>query len=72
MTNKALKCPNIETTGIPLGSINAAPGSNYGQLSHQLNKRFSPQFLFQVTRETPDAICKKLNRMLETCVIYVP
>jgi hypothetical protein len=72
MGHSALRCPDIQTTGIPIGSIPAAPGSNYGQLMHQMNKKFSPQYLYRFTRETPDSICKKLNRMAQTYVIYVP
>lgn len=72
MSNKALQCPDIRNTGIPLGSINAAPGSNYGQFMHQLNKKFNPQFLSMVARECTDSICKKLNKMAQHYVIYVP
>jgi hypothetical protein len=64
-----LKCPDIEATGIPLGTISAAPGSNYNQFIHQFEGKFAKKSLLRSNRETPETICKRLNRLLETAVI---
>ena len=67
-----LRCPTIEVTGIPLGVDHTAPGNCFSKLVHQFKNRFSSQKLIYATRETPDAICRRLNRMLETSVIITP
>ncbi len=67
-----LRCPTIEATGIPLGLDHMSPGHSFSKFAHQFKSRFSNQKLMYATRETPDAICKKLNRMLETSVIIAP
>ncbi|MDQ7823799.1 MAG: hypothetical protein RDV48_13455 [Candidatus Eremiobacteraeota bacterium] len=72
MTWKALKCPDIEVTGIPLGSAHSAPGSIYNHMIDQFQRKLSPRLLLAATKETPDAICRKLNRMMETDVIIMP